>query len=164
MTVDDATGLPVSLGVDETYLLTLSDGPVETLWEILLVEVNRAGNVITIVRQQEGSSMPASWPIGTFVSARVTAATMDGAIGGGGGGGGAGDEFLRARNLFWYTTPGDGGSLGEWYMSFDGGGSWDGQRWDNGHGLSGGDIEDPKLALGSGIRSKGLTAYGTAFV
>ncbi len=164
ITVNDATGLPVTLGALETYRLTLSDGPVETLWEVLDVTVDRAGNVITVVRAQEGTTALV-WPIGTFVSARVTKAAMDIAHAHtGGGGGGSGTELAYDRNMFWLTTPSDGASEGSWYFSKDGGYSWDGDRWDNHLGLAGGDIEDPVFAFGAGVNCKGLTVSGTATV
>jgi hypothetical protein len=162
MTVDDATGLPVTLGGGNSYLLTLSDGPVETLWEIVLVTTDRAGNVITMARAQEGSTALV-WPIGTFVSARVTAETMDAAIGGGGGGG-SGTELVYARNLHWMTIHNsEQGNQGALYFSKDGGYSWNGDRQFNLLGLAGGDIEDPVFAIGSGINCPGLTISGISF-
>jgi hypothetical protein len=173
MTVDDATGLPVTLGVGNSYLLTLSDGPVETIWEIVLVDTDRSGNVITITREQEGTTMPASWPIGTFVSARVTAATMDTAIAGGGGGGGSGTE-LDYDNWLYFNgdDPADGalmdipadGALMDIFYSKDGGFSWLGDRRDNADGIGGTDTEDPKFAFGSGFHMPAMVTWGTATV
>ena len=57
------------------YLVTLSDGPNETLWEIVKV-TDRVGDVLTIVRAQEGTA-DLAWPaVFTTVSLRETAATM----------------------------------------------------------------------------------------
>lgn len=160
MTVNDATGLPVTLGGGNSYLLTLSDGPVETLWEIVLVTTDRAGNVITMARAQEGSSALV-WPIGTFVSARVTAATMDAAIAAGGGGGGSGTELVYDRRMFWVNDI-VGDNQGDLAFSKDGGYTWDGSNRETWLALGPPDQETPKLALGSGINCKGITVHATA--
>lgn len=59
------------------FLVTLADGPVETVREIVLIEDNTA-DVLTVAsggRAQEGTS-DLGWGIGTTVSARLTAAAL----------------------------------------------------------------------------------------
>lgn len=160
ITVNDATGLPVTLGGGNNYRLTLSDGPVETLWEIVDVVVDRAGNVITVVRAQEGTSALV-WPIGTFVSARNTAETMDGAVGGGGGGG-SGAEIITGRQIGMIANADDNtGVLG---YTRDGGDSWNGDRLEAHLGLAGGDVDGPRFVPGSGKNGSYLCTLGTAFI
>lgn len=163
MTVNDATGLPVTLGGGNSYLLTLSDGPVETLWEIVLVTTDRAGNVITMTRAQEGSSALV-WPIGTFVSARVTAATMDAAIAAGGGGGGSGTELVYDNWVYFNADDPADGALMDIFYSKDGGFSWNGDRRDNADGIGGTDTANGVLAYGSGFNMPALVTHGTATV
>jgi hypothetical protein len=76
VTVDDASALPTSVAAGDFYLLTLSDGPVETKWEIIRVDSGRTGNVIPIAaRGQEGTADQA-WVIDDDISARVTKQTL----------------------------------------------------------------------------------------
>jgi hypothetical protein len=58
------------------YLVTLTDGPNETLWEIVKV-TDRTGDVLTIERAQEGT-LDLAWPaVFTNVSLRETKETLE---------------------------------------------------------------------------------------
>lgn len=150
MTLTDAAGLPVTLGAGNCYLLTLNDGPVETLWEILLIEADRTGNVIPIsARAQEGGA-DLTWAIGTRVTARVTAETMDNSLGGGGGGGGDGSSLVQSREMI--TLNGEVSFGVDTYFGFsqDGGLSWSATGRSGFQALTGGSPDLPTFAEGVG--------------
>lgn len=160
ITLDDASDLPTSVGAGDFYLLTLSDGPVETVWEIVRVETGRSGNNITVIRGQEGTSNVA-WGDTSDISHRVTKETMENA-GGGGGGGGASDEVVTGRQIGMMGV----GFNNEGVLGFtrDGGDSWSGDRIDNHLGLAGGDVDGPRFVPGSGKAGSYLCTTGSIFV
>lgn len=64
------------LGAGDHYIITLAQRDEtgrETAWEIVRATARAAGT-LTVLRQQDGTVAPASWPAGTLVSIRLTAA------------------------------------------------------------------------------------------
>lgn len=64
-----------SLTAGQTFYATLTQSGTETSWEVVLVTA-RAGNVLTVVRGQDGTTA-VSWTSGSKIELRLTAAVMD---------------------------------------------------------------------------------------
>ena len=64
-----------SLAAGDFFLLTLTQAGQETSWEIVEVTA-RAGDVLTVVRAQEGG-VAAAWGIGAKAELRITAGALD---------------------------------------------------------------------------------------
>lgn len=75
LTVTDASAISTPATGHELYL-TLEDATDPTVVEIVKV-TNVSGNVLTIVRQQESTTSPTTFPVGTIVECRVTAAMLN---------------------------------------------------------------------------------------
>lgn len=90
----DAALFPV-LGAGDFYYVTLSDFPLETVWEIFLIDVNPIGDTF-IAASRGATNGPAGnlvWPKGTLISMRVIASEYA-AFGTGGGGAANFDDIL----------------------------------------------------------------------
>jgi len=84
------------LGAGDFYYVTFSDFPLETVWEIFLIDTNPTGNTFTAASRgaTNGPMGNLVWPKGTLISMRVIASEYA-AFGTGGGGGAANfDDIL----------------------------------------------------------------------
>ena len=87
VTSGDEALFPV-LGAGDFYYVTFSDFPLETVWEIFLIDANPIGNTFTATSRGavNGPMGNLVWPKGTLISMRVLASEYaDFATGGGGG-------------------------------------------------------------------------------
>lgn len=92
----DAALFPV-LGAGDFYYVTFSDFPLETVWEIFLIDANPTGDTFTAASRgaTNGPDGNLTWPKGTLISMRVIATEYaDFATGGGGGGSANFDDIL----------------------------------------------------------------------
>jgi len=87
VTSGDEALFPV-LGAGDFYYVTFSDFPLETVWEIFLIDTNPVGNTFTATSRGavNGPAGNLVWSKGTLISMRVIATEYaDFATGGGGG-------------------------------------------------------------------------------
>ena len=94
VTSGDEALFPV-LGAGDIYYVTFSDFPLETVWEIFLIEDNPSGNTFTAASRGavNGPAGNLVWPKGTLISMRVIASEYA-AFGTGGGGAANFDDIL----------------------------------------------------------------------
>ena len=94
VTSGDEALFPV-LGAGDFYYVTFSDFPLETVWEIFLIDVNPIGNTFTATSRGavNGPTGNLVWPKGTLISMRVIASEYA-AFGTGGGGAANFDDIL----------------------------------------------------------------------
>lgn len=96
VSVGDAALFPI-LGPGDFYYVTFSDFPLETVWEIFLIDANPVGDTFTAASRGavNGPMGNLVWPKGTLISMRVLATEYaDFATGGGGGGAANFDDIL----------------------------------------------------------------------